>query len=132
LKRKVRNKKKEPEKEPEKGAGKRARTRCSGSPIAEKDQEDAALLSETVTVSNPIRNIDPDDESVTYSSSGLPEGLAINPRTGVISGTIDLRPARPTEEGSPGRDEDVKPDILIDPPQPDPDEPQQPPGSADQ
>jgi putative Ig domain-containing protein len=82
-------------------------------------------------MSNPIRNLDPDDESVTYSASGLPDGLSINSRTGVISGTIDLRPTRPTEEGSPGRDEDVKPDLLIDPPDNNPDHPQEPPGSAD-
>jgi hypothetical protein len=81
-------------------------------------------------MSNPIRNTDPNDGPVPHSASGLPDGLALNPRTGVISGTIDLRPARPTEEGSPGR-EDVKPDLLIDPPDQDPDIPENRPPGAD-
>jgi hypothetical protein len=42
-------------------------------------------------MSNPLRNTDPNDDPVTYSASQLPEGLSINPQTGVVSGTIDLR-----------------------------------------
>ena len=32
---------------------------------------------------------DPDGDALTYTAAGLPAGLAINPTTGVISGTID-------------------------------------------
>ncbi|WP_294949486.1 putative Ig domain-containing protein, partial [Sulfurivirga sp.] len=32
---------------------------------------------------------DPDGDTLTYSASGLPAGLSIDPATGVISGTID-------------------------------------------
>ena len=32
---------------------------------------------------------DPDGESLTYSATGLPAGLSIDPDTGIISGTID-------------------------------------------
>ena len=32
---------------------------------------------------------DPDGDTVTYSASGLPDGLAIDDETGEISGTID-------------------------------------------
>lgn len=32
---------------------------------------------------------DPDGDTLTYSATGLPAGLTINPTTGVISGTID-------------------------------------------
>jgi hypothetical protein len=36
----------------------------------------------------PIAASDPDGGSVTYSAAGLPVGLAINPATGTISGTV--------------------------------------------
>jgi hypothetical protein len=82
-------------------------------------------------MSNSLRNTDPNDDPVTYSASGLPDGLSINSGTGVVTGTIDLRPAHPTEEGSPGRDEDVKPDLFLDPREQDPDQPPEPPGNPD-
>ena len=31
---------------------------------------------------------DPDGDTLTYSATGLPDGLTINPTTGVISGTL--------------------------------------------
>jgi hypothetical protein len=40
-------------------------------------------------VSLPIQASDPDNDTLTYSASGLPQGLSINTTTGLISGTID-------------------------------------------
>jgi Putative Ig domain/Bacterial Ig domain len=44
---------------------------------------------ETV-VSLPIQARDVEDDPLTFSATNLPSGLAINPMTGVISGTIDF------------------------------------------
>ncbi|NJS13815.1 MAG: tandem-95 repeat protein [Sphingopyxis sp.] len=38
---------------------------------------------------------DPDGDTLSYSASGLPAGLTINPATGVISGTIDRSASQP-------------------------------------
>ncbi len=38
---------------------------------------------------------DPDGDTLTYSATGLPAGLTINPTTGVISGTIDHSASQP-------------------------------------
>ncbi len=38
---------------------------------------------------------DPDGDALTYSATGLPAGLTINPATGVISGTIDHSASQP-------------------------------------
>lgn len=35
-----------------------------------------------------INSTDPDGDKLNYSASGLPDGLSINPTTGIISGTI--------------------------------------------
>jgi hypothetical protein len=48
-------------------------------------------------VSLPIVGRDADGEPVTFSASGLPAGLSINPASGVISGTV----APGTATGSP-------------------------------
>ena len=40
-----------------------------------------------IPLSLPITATDPDDDTITYSSIGLPTGLTIHPDTGVISGT---------------------------------------------
>ncbi|EJN03643.1 Ig-like domain-containing protein [Phyllobacterium sp. YR531] len=41
---------------------------------------------------------DPDGDTLTYSVTGLPQGLTINPTTGVISGTISPSASGPTGE----------------------------------
>ena len=40
------------------------------------------------TVSLPIAATDPDGDPLTYSATGLPDGLSINASTGLISGTL--------------------------------------------
>jgi hypothetical protein len=42
------------------------------------------------TVSLPIAAADSDGDSLTYTASGLPSGLAIDPGTGIISGTVAM------------------------------------------
>ena len=44
--------------------------------------------AEDATLSLPVAASDPDGDTLTYSATGLPEGLAIGPTTGVISGTL--------------------------------------------
>ena len=44
--------------------------------------------AEGETVSVPIVASDPDGDALTYSASGLPEGLGIDPTTGLITGTL--------------------------------------------
>src|SRR5207248_3101193 len=44
--------------------------------------------TEGQAVSLQIRASDPDNDALTYSATGLPPGLSINPTTGLISGTI--------------------------------------------
>jgi hypothetical protein len=51
------------------------------------------------TVALAISACDPAGQSMTYSASGLPAGLAIDPNSGVISGTIDSAAAQ-TSSGS--------------------------------
>jgi len=55
----------------------------SMSPIS--DRSDPA----GTTVSQAVSAHDPDDDLLTFSAPVLPEGLSINPNTGLISGTID-------------------------------------------
>jgi len=43
--------------------------------------------AENDVISLALSASDPDGDSLTYSATGLPEGLAIAPTTGVISGT---------------------------------------------
>jgi large repetitive protein len=47
--------------------------------------------ADAAVVSVPVASFfsDPDGNTLTYSATGLPAGLSINPATGVISGTID-------------------------------------------
>lgn len=45
-----------------------------------------SYVGETIVLE--LFGTDPDDESITYDALGLPAGLAINPATGVISGTL--------------------------------------------
>ena len=53
--------------------------------------------AEGQAVSLPMPAGDPDGDLLAWSAAGLPPGLAINPATGVISGTIsyDASPASP-------------------------------------
>lgn len=44
--------------------------------------------AEGATISLPISASDPDDQALTYTSTGLPPGLSINASSGVISGTL--------------------------------------------
>ncbi|MDP2318777.1 MAG: putative Ig domain-containing protein [Acidobacteriota bacterium] len=44
--------------------------------------------AENATVSFGITSDDPDDDTLTYSATGLPAGISIDPTTGVISGTL--------------------------------------------
>jgi len=39
-------------------------------------------------VSLPVPASDPDGDGLTWSATGLPDGLSVDPATGVISGTI--------------------------------------------
>src|SRR6185436_10032881 len=39
-------------------------------------------------VAVPIVASDPDGQPLTYSATGLPPGLSVNPTTGIISGTL--------------------------------------------
>ncbi len=49
--------------------------------------------AENATVSLPLVASDPDGDNLTYSATGLPDGLAIHPATGVISGTLSFTSA---------------------------------------
>lgn len=51
--------------------------------------------AEGTTVLLAISASDPDGQALTYSSTGLPPGLSINPATGVIAGTIAYTAAGP-------------------------------------
>lgn len=46
--------------------------------------------AEGQVIALPVIATDPDNDTLTYSASGLPPGLAINPLTGVISGTVSF------------------------------------------
>jgi large repetitive protein len=54
-------------------------------PIAPRTNVDAAVVN--VPVAGNFSDVD--GNALTYSASGLPAGLSINPTTGVITGTID-------------------------------------------
>jgi len=49
---------------------------------------DNQTSAEGAVVTRPISASDPDLQALTYSATGLPPGLAINPATGVITGTL--------------------------------------------
>ena len=55
------------------------------SPIADQ----TGYNSYPLTIETAGHFTDPDGDTVTYSATGLPAGLTIDPDTGVISGTID-------------------------------------------
>ncbi|MBI5158465.1 MAG: putative Ig domain-containing protein [Acidimicrobiia bacterium] len=68
--------------------------------------------AEGAAVSFPVASSDPDGDAMTWSATGLPPGLAIDPGTGVISGTIGFTAAssspftstvRVTDAGSPAQ-----------------------------
>jgi nucleoid-associated protein YgaU len=46
------------------------------------------ILKETNVSIDGAQFIDPDDDTLTYSATGLPAGLKIDPTTGEISGQI--------------------------------------------
>lgn len=45
------------------------------------------------TASLPLLATDPNGDPITYAATNLPEGLALNPVTGLINGTITAQPA---------------------------------------
>ncbi|WP_189587186.1 putative Ig domain-containing protein, partial [Litorimonas cladophorae] len=49
--------------------------------------DQSAVDNETVSIASSIS--DPDGDVLSYTATGLPTGLSIDPSTGVISGTID-------------------------------------------
>jgi hypothetical protein len=51
-------------------------------------------------ISVDTSSTDPDGDTLTYSASGLPEGLSIDPATGEITGTID----NSASQGGPNND----------------------------
>lgn len=65
------------------------------------------------TVSLTASATDPDGDNLTFSASGLPGGLTINPATGEISGTITAAPATfnvtvtVTDDGTPLIEDDM-------------------------
>ena len=76
------------------------------------DQSDA----EGDVVSLTVSGSDPDLDGITWSASGLPSGLTIDPGSGVISGTVDAAAGSgspytvtvtATDDGSPNLDTDV-------------------------
>lgn len=60
-------------------------------PISPGDQ--ASTEGQTVTL--PITASDPDFDTLTYSATGLPDGLSIDANSGVISGTLTFTSAGP-------------------------------------
>ena len=57
------------------------------SAIADQTSAENAAISLAVVAS------DPDGDALTYSATGLPEGLSLSPTTGVISGTLSYTSA---------------------------------------
>lgn len=55
--------------------------------------------AEGASVSMAVAAYSPDNNSLTYSATGLPKGLTINSNTGVISGTVDYSSAE-TSDGT--------------------------------
>ncbi|NNC80353.1 MAG: CSLREA domain-containing protein, partial [Acidimicrobiales bacterium] len=82
-------------------------TQTNSTPIvtALPDRSDA----EFDVISLPVAASDPDDEdTLTYSATNLPDGLSINPATGLISGTLSITSSgsysvdvTATDDGSP-------------------------------
>src|SRR6202521_4539849 len=50
---------------------------------------------ENATVSLPLVATDPDGDALTYSATGLPSGLSVNPSTGLISGMLSYTSSGP-------------------------------------
>ncbi len=63
----------------------------TATPIAPQTSADAA----TVSVPTAASFADLDGDALSFSATGLPTGLSINPATGVISGTIDRAASQP-------------------------------------
>lgn len=73
-------------------------------PVVTNPGDQTSNTGDTVVL--VITATDPDGDALTYSASGLPPGLTINPVTGVISGTVSLNFAgvtRVTVTASDGR-----------------------------
>jgi large repetitive protein len=60
-------------------------------PIAARTNADADIVSVPVAANFS----DPDGDPLSFTATGLPAGLTINPITGVISGTIDKNASQP-------------------------------------
>jgi len=72
--------------------------------------------TETDPVTSVVAGSDPDGDGLTWTSTGLPDGLTIDPLTGVISGTISYDGAtgsphpvtvRATDDGAPNLFDEV-------------------------
>ncbi len=55
-------------------------------PIADQTDQDSAVVS--LDISGNFADVDTSD-TLTYSATGLPPGLSLDPATGIISGTLD-------------------------------------------
>jgi len=49
--------------------------------------------AEDAAITLPVLATDPDGDALTYSATPLPEGLTLNPTTGVVSGTLSYASA---------------------------------------
>ena len=57
----------------------------SNPPVLRSPGDQDSLVGSTVQL--PLQSFDPDGQSLSFSATGLPPSLAVNPATGVISGT---------------------------------------------
>jgi hypothetical protein len=61
-------------------------TNVNGAPVVQQPSNQFHAAGETIFVQ--IQATDPDNDPLTYSATGLPANLTLNPTTGLISGTL--------------------------------------------